>query len=187
MPVINATTAPTASALTATSATISGSLDANGGEAITQHGFVYSKTVQTPTLADSKTELGATTGPFPLTISSNLTGLEANTTYYLRPYATNAKGTGYGAVGQLKTEATGVAGEITRTWVEKAKFPVEPRGYGYHLVPVNGKIYLQGVLSWSQQQQRVCEKSMGVRYPNGQMAAKGGLPRRSGWVWNWGS
>lgn len=80
-------------------------IDGNGGAAISQHGFVYSKTVQTPTLTDSKTELGATSGPFPLTLSRNLTGLEANTTYYVRAFATNSTGTGYGAVGQVKTSA----------------------------------------------------------------------------------
>ncbi|GAB2561902.1 hypothetical protein GCM10027190_09560 [Spirosoma areae] len=102
-PTVNSATAPTTSGVTDTSATISAVIDAGGGADISQHGFVYSKTVQLPTLADSKTQKGTTTGPFPLTISSSLTNLEATTTYYVRAYATNEKGTSYGAVGQLKT------------------------------------------------------------------------------------
>jgi len=109
VPTVNTTTVPTVSGITTTSATVSAVLDGNGGAPISQHGFVYSKTNQTPTLTDSKTERGATTGPFPLTISSNLTGLEANTTYYVRVYATNEKGTGYGAVGQVKTDPQTIA------------------------------------------------------------------------------
>lgn len=102
-PTVGTAVAPTASGIASTSATVSAVIDGNGGAAISQHGFVYSKTVQSPTLADSKTERGATTGPFPLTLTSNLTGLDPNTIYYVRAYATNDKGTGYGATGQVKT------------------------------------------------------------------------------------
>jgi outer membrane protein assembly factor BamB len=97
------TTVLTTAGITSSSATVSAVINANGGAAISQHGFVYSKTNQTPTLADSKTELGPTTGPFPITINSPLTSLDANSTYYVRAYATNAIGTGYGVVGQVKT------------------------------------------------------------------------------------
>ena len=89
-PGFNSATAPTTSGITSASATVSAVLDGNGGAAILQHGFVYSKTAQTPTLTDSKLELGATTGPFPLTLTGKLTGLDANTTYNARAFATNA-------------------------------------------------------------------------------------------------
>jgi N-acetylneuraminic acid mutarotase len=56
-----------------------------------------------PNLADAKTELGGTSGPFPLTISSNLTGLDANTSYFVRAYATNSAGTAYGRTVEFKT------------------------------------------------------------------------------------
>ena len=102
-PGFNSATAPTTSGITSASATVSAVLDGNGGATISQHGFVYSKTAQTPTLTDSKLELGATTGPFPLTLTGKLTGLDANTTYYVRAFATNDKGTGYGVTVQFKT------------------------------------------------------------------------------------
>jgi len=141
VPLINTVSAPATSGIASTSATVAATIEGNGGAAISQHGFVWSKTAPTPTVADSKTELGATSGPFPLAISSKLTGLDANTTYYVRAYATNNKGTGYGAVAQVKTEGTAVAGEITGTWVERARFPLSARR-DYHLVSANGKIYL---------------------------------------------
>src|SRR4051812_42374813 len=64
-PLVNTATAPTTSGIVSTSATASAVISGNGGAAISQHGFVYSKPSQAPPTADSKTELGATTGPFP--------------------------------------------------------------------------------------------------------------------------
>jgi len=71
-----------------------GSIDNNGGSAITQHGVCWG-TSSNPTISDDKTEEGATgvLGNF----SSLMTGLSANTTYHVRAYATNENGTGYGA------------------------------------------------------------------------------------------
>lgn len=105
-PTFNTATAPTVSGITTASATVSAVLDGNGGAAISQHGFVYSKTNQTPTLTDTKLELGTTTGPFPLTVTSKLTSLDPNTSYYARAFATNEKGTSYGGTAQLKTTAS---------------------------------------------------------------------------------
>jgi len=77
-----------------TTALGNGSIDNNGGQAISQHGVCWS-TSANPTTADSKTEEGATAvmGDF----SSLMTGLTAETTYHVRAYATSATGTGYGA------------------------------------------------------------------------------------------
>ena len=52
-----------------------------------------------PTIADSKTEDGSGIG----TYTSELTGLEPNTTYYVRAYATNDLGTAYGQTNSFKT------------------------------------------------------------------------------------
>ncbi|MFZ4726543.1 MAG: formylglycine-generating enzyme family protein, partial [Paludibacter sp.] len=49
-------------------------------------------TSSSPTITNSKTTDGIGTGTF----TSSLTGLTAGTTYYLRAYATNSAGTGYG-------------------------------------------------------------------------------------------
>ncbi|WP_198045097.1 hypothetical protein [Spirosoma montaniterrae] len=122
-PGISTATAPTATGVTSASARVSAVIEGNGGAAISQHGFVYSKTSQTPTLNDSKTELGATSGPFPLTISSNLTGLEGNARYYVRAYATNATGTSYGGGGAFTTLPAGTSFSRVSWEVHSSAFP----------------------------------------------------------------
>lgn len=75
-----------------------------GGSALTTRGFVYSSSNIEPTLADSvAVEGGTTTGTFTKTIS----GLSSSTTYYVRAYATNAIGTGYGDTVVFATSAAG--------------------------------------------------------------------------------
>jgi len=61
------------------------------GEAITEKGVVWA-TAPNPTVAGNKTTNGSGTESF----STTLTGLVAGTTYYVRAYATNNLGTGYG-------------------------------------------------------------------------------------------
>jgi len=98
--------------ITATSAKVSSTLSANGGAAISQHGHVWSETNAAPTTADAKTELGAASGPFPLKFTSELKTLKANTTYNVRAYATNDKGTTYGTAVQVKTTAVTPAASL---------------------------------------------------------------------------
>ena len=88
--------------ITFTSAIAHGTVAAIGGPAATQHGFVWSSTVTEPTVAlTTKTEEGPiTTGG---TYQSQATGLTPNTLYYIRAYATNAKGTVYGDVVTFRT------------------------------------------------------------------------------------
>jgi len=74
-----------------TSATSGGTIISDGGAYITSSGVCWS-TLQHPTISDSKTSENMNIGTF----TSNLTGLLANTTYYVRSYATNSTGTGYG-------------------------------------------------------------------------------------------
>lgn len=138
----NAASATTSSGITANAAKMSSTISANGGAAITQYGHVLLDTKTEPTTADAKTELGKTDGPFPLKFTSDLKSLKANTTYNVRPYATNDKGTTYGTAVQVKTTtAVVVAGEINGTWVERAKFPASSRG-SFKLVSANNKLYL---------------------------------------------
>lgn len=77
--------------ITQTAATSGGNITSDGGAAVTARGVCWS-TSQNPTTANSKTTNGTGTGSF----TSNLTGLTANTPYFLRAYATNSKGTAYG-------------------------------------------------------------------------------------------
>ena len=95
-PAVAPTTA--ASSITKTTATAGGNVTSDYGNAITARGICWS-TAQNPTTADSKTTETGTTGIF----SSNITGLTPGNTYYVRAYATNAMGTGYGTQMSLKS------------------------------------------------------------------------------------
>ena len=91
------TTVPTVSTSTVTgisttAATAGGNVTSDGGASVTTRGVCYS-TTQNPTTSSSKVAVGSGTGSF----SANLSGLVANTTYYVRAYATNAQGTAYGS------------------------------------------------------------------------------------------
>ena len=77
--------------ITATTATSGGSVTSDGGAIVTARGVCWS-TTPNPTIADSYTTDGNGTGSF----TSSLTGLTANTTYYVRAYATNSVGIAYG-------------------------------------------------------------------------------------------
>jgi uncharacterized protein (TIGR02145 family) len=82
-------------------ATSGGTITGNGGAAITASGICWSKTNNTPTLADSKTTGTTATGSF----TSVMNNLEENTTYYVRAYATNSVGTAYGNAVTFNTPA----------------------------------------------------------------------------------
>lgn len=75
-----------------TTANGNGSVDSDGGAAITERGFVWS-TSANPTTADNKLVVAGTVGAF----SGSLTGLSSTTTYHYRAYAINSVGTSYGA------------------------------------------------------------------------------------------
>lgn len=68
-----------------------GTITSDGGSTILSSGVCWSKD-PTPTIEDSTTLNTITNGSF----TSILTDLLPNTTYYVRAYATNNKGTGYG-------------------------------------------------------------------------------------------
>jgi uncharacterized protein (TIGR02145 family) len=85
-----------------TSATCGGSISATGGSLVTQRGVCWS-TSQNPTTANSSTNDGSGSGSF----TSNLTGLTANTTYYVRAYAINSAGTAYGNQQSFTTTNSG--------------------------------------------------------------------------------
>ena len=77
--------------LTSSSAVSGGNISDDGGSDIVSRGVCWSTSVN-PTLVNSKTENGTGIGTF----KSDLTGLTANTTYYLRAYSINSIGTSYG-------------------------------------------------------------------------------------------
>lgn len=78
----------------------------SGRIVIRECGVCWSKSPN-PTIANSHTSNGAGTGSF----VSEITGLEPNTTYYVRAYATNDVGTGYGQ--QLEFKSFGCGSSMT--------------------------------------------------------------------------
>jgi len=85
--------------VTGNSASGGGMVLVDGGAAVTVHGICYG-TNPSPTIEDGKTEDGNAAGPY----VSVLNGLLGNTVYYVRAYATNSAGTGYGPEKSFKTE-----------------------------------------------------------------------------------
>jgi gingipain R len=110
--VANPAVAPTVtttaiSAIDKTTATGGGNVTADGGAIVTARGICWS-TSQNPTVSGSHTTDGTGTGSF----TSSMTGLTANTTYYVRAYATNSAGTAYGEELSFTTLPDGIPGDV---------------------------------------------------------------------------
>jgi uncharacterized protein (TIGR02145 family) len=90
---IPAVTTTAITAVTSTSASSGGNVVSNGGVALTAEGVCWSMTTGPTATLPTKTNDGTATGSF----SSSITSLAPGTTYYVRAYATNQYGTGYGS------------------------------------------------------------------------------------------
>ena len=80
----------------------------DGGASITARGVCWS-TSHYPSINDKYTSNGSGTGRY----TSNLSGLKAGTTYYVRAYATNEAGTAYGEEMSFTTKAIDDCGTVT--------------------------------------------------------------------------
>ena len=110
--VVNPAVAPTVtttaiSDIDKTTATGGGNVTADGGATVTARGICWS-TSHNPTVSGSHTTDGTGTGSF----TSAMTGLTANTTYYVRAYATNSAGTAYGEEVSFTTLPDGLPGDV---------------------------------------------------------------------------
>ena len=97
--------AATSSDITQTTAMLSCSGISSLGSAgcsIESYGFVYG-TSSNPTIRNTTEQVGTTYATTGTAFDKELTGLTANTTYYVRPYATNGNGTAYGTQTSFKT------------------------------------------------------------------------------------
>jgi uncharacterized protein (TIGR02145 family) len=119
-PTIKVPTLTTAavSAITQTTAQCGGNVTSNGGATVTARGVCWSES-PTPTVVNSKTTDGTGTGNY----TSSMTSLAAGTTYYVRAYATNSVGTGYGEVKSFQTESSGGDSTGTVTDVDGNVYP----------------------------------------------------------------
>ncbi len=93
--------------LTSSAAISGGEVTIKGGSENTSRGVCWD-TSHNPTIINSKTidefDIWPASGGLKMsTFKSTITGLQPNTTYYLRAYATNSDGTGYGNEVTFKT------------------------------------------------------------------------------------
>jgi hypothetical protein len=86
--------------ITKTTAMSGGTITNDGGCTITERGICWNR-YQNPTISNFKTASGSGTGTF----TASMTGLYPNSTYYVRAYATNSLGTGYGPELNFTTQA----------------------------------------------------------------------------------
>ncbi|OFX45271.1 MAG: hypothetical protein A2X13_09235 [Bacteroidetes bacterium GWC2_33_15] len=91
-----------------TTAVSGGNITDDGGSTVTARGVCWG-TTENPTIDDNKTEDGTGAGSF----TSSITGLETNTTYYVRAYATNSAGMGYGSAISFTTQEGGSGSSFT--------------------------------------------------------------------------
>ena len=96
--------------ISTTYAASGGNITTDGGSPVTERGICWN-TSGTPTIADSKTSDGTSSGSFK-SVAKNLT---PGTTYYLRAYATNSAGTSYGSEQSFATLSAVVAPTVTTT------------------------------------------------------------------------
>jgi uncharacterized protein (TIGR02145 family) len=130
--------------ITSSTATCGGTITSDGGETVTERGVCWSIN-PSPTISDNKTLNGAGGGSF----ISSMTGLASNTMYYVRAYATNAAGTGYGMTMAFTTSPvppeliTSEVSDITETTaqcggtiISDGGAPVTARGVCWSTNPV---------------------------------------------------
>jgi uncharacterized protein YjbI with pentapeptide repeats len=110
-PTVNITNSVTS--ITGNSGFSGGNITADGGLPVTERGLAYS-TSPNPTISNSTVTSGTGTGSF----TATMTGLNAGTTYYVRAYALNSIGPGYGPQVSFTTTSCGNptnGGSITGT------------------------------------------------------------------------
>ena len=94
------TTSPV-TVITQTTAVVGGNVNADGSAPVTERG-VYWGTAQNPETSGTKLQIGSGIGTF----STTLPSLIPDTKYYVKAYAVNSKGTGFGTQINFTTKST---------------------------------------------------------------------------------
>ena len=120
--------------ITSTTALCGGEVVSDGNATVTARGVCWS-TKQNPTINDMFTSDGEGVGTF----ASTLDNLTANTTYYVRAYATNSEGTNYGEEKSFMTmdpynghEYVDMGFQSGVKWATCNVGATTPEGYGEH-------------------------------------------------------
>ncbi|MCD8540407.1 MAG: hypothetical protein LRY55_12055, partial [Leadbetterella sp.] len=90
--------------ITEFSVALSSAITRSGSQEISDHGFAVSATNESPGIADAAIKKGAVdmATPTPINFSGTLSELEANTEYFIRPYAVTAAATHFGTTLKIK-------------------------------------------------------------------------------------
>jgi hypothetical protein len=132
--------------IAATTATSGGNITNQGSSTVTSRGVCWN-TTGSPTTSDTKTTNGSGSGSF----TSSITGLYQNTLYYVRAYASNTVGTGYGNEQTFTTLADDCPGNnslqnlsynTTATFTYRASGTITTAGSGTSFTVNNGMVIL---------------------------------------------
>ncbi len=107
--------------VTETTAKVVGQVTADGGAEVTERGVCWN-TERNPEITNQRTVDGAGVGTF----AAEVADLQPNTTYYVRAYATNEKGTSYGEEMNFTTQETEEPEEPGDDEPENPEEPEEP-------------------------------------------------------------
>jgi len=110
--------------LTVSRVSSGGDITNEGSATVTARGVCWSTSIN-PTIADNTTNDGAGVGSF----TSRIIGLKGGTTYYIRAYATNTVGTGYGMTISGTTQTSNIP---TNGLVGYYPFDGNPNDYSYN-------------------------------------------------------
>jgi len=146
--------------ITGTSAISGGNIINEGTSTVLTRGVCWSTNTK-PTVEDSKTTDGAGAGSY----SSSITGLTGLTTYYVRAYATNETGTGYGMT---------------------LSFTTKPPVYGSPVKDYDGNSYttvIIGSQTWMAENLKTTKLNDGTIIPNITNNAEWGSLTSSGYCW----
>lgn len=127
VPTVTTTAVNTILAVTANGG---GNVTAWGGDTVTQRGICWSKTAG-PTTADNTLSAGIGTGPF----SALMKDLIPATTYYVRAFAVNKNGTGYGLETSFTTQS--IAPTVRVTVAKSGNADYATVQAAFNAVPVN--------------------------------------------------
>lgn len=135
---------------TGTGATTGGTIIDEGSARVIVRGVCWS-TKTNPTIENSKTQDGAGDGVF----TSQISDLDLSTTYYVRAYATNGAGTGYGNEISFKNPTTA---SITTT--EASSITINSATSGGDVISDGGSPILSRGICWSISENPTIEDSV---------------------------